>query len=84
MTNTAPASAVSMNDQALLAADSWSRFRHNLANDQTPLHESLRRTQGGRNLIEIGMERDIEIAAQIDTFSVVPELDLEAWRIAPA
>ena len=75
---------ISLNDQALLAADSWSRFRQDLADHETPLHETLRSTQGGRNLIEIGLERDIEIAAQIDTLEVVPELDLETWRIRPA
>jgi hypothetical protein len=32
-------------------------------------------------LIEIGQENDIEIAAQIDKFDIVPELDLAAWRI---
>lgn len=73
--------AISMNDQALLAADSWSRFRQDLADHETPLHESLRRSKGGRNLIKIGMERDIEIAAQIDSLTVVPELDLKTWRI---
>jgi 2-phosphosulfolactate phosphatase len=72
---------ISLNDQALLAADSWSRFRQELADHETPLHETLRSTQGGRNLIDIGLERDIEIAAQIDTLNIVPELDLKYWRI---
>ncbi|MBP89892.1 MAG: 2-phosphosulfolactate phosphatase [Planctomycetaceae bacterium] len=77
-------SRISMNDQALLAADSWSRFRQDLADHETPLHETLRSSRGGRNLIEIGLERDIEIAAQIDTLYVVPKLDLGAWRITSA
>ena len=46
-----------------------------------PLGIMLRDSRGGRNLIEIGQENDIEIAAQIDKFDIVPELDLAAWRI---
>ena len=32
-------------------------------------------------LIDIGQERDIEIAAQLDALVVVPELDLATWQI---
>lgn len=71
----------SLNDQALLAADTWDRFRQDLADQETPLHETLRKTLGGRNLMEIGMERDVEIAAQIDTLDIVPELNLKTWRV---
>ena len=42
---------------------------------------TLRDSRGGRNLIEIGQENDIEIAAQIDKFDIVPELDLATWRL---
>jgi 2-phosphosulfolactate phosphatase len=68
-----------LNDQAQLAADAWRACVRDLTT--CPLGETLRDTRGGRNLIGIGHERDIEIAAQIDKFDFVPELDLALWRI---
>ena len=70
-----------LNDQATIAIESWTRFTRELAENNVPLHESLRNSFGARNLIEIGLERDIEIAAQLDKLEVVPELDLARWRI---
>lgn len=70
-----------LNDQATIALESWSRFSRELAEHKIPLHETLRNSCGARNLIEIGLERDIEIAAQLDKLEVVPELDLVRWRI---
>jgi 2-phosphosulfolactate phosphatase len=46
-----------------------------------PLGMTLRDSRGGRNLIEIGHENDIDLAAQLDRFDIVPELDVAAWRI---
>jgi len=73
-----------LNDQATIAIESWSRFSRELAEHKVPLHETLRNSFGARNLIEIGLERDIEIAAQLDKLEVVPELDLARWRITSA
>ena len=70
-----------LNDQATIAVDSWRRFARELAENNVPLLETLRDSCGARNLIEIGLERDIEIAAQLDKLEVVPELDLAGWRI---
>jgi 2-phosphosulfolactate phosphatase len=44
-------------------------------------YQTLKDSQGGRNLKRIGLERDIMEAAQIDRFSLVPTLDLAEWRI---
>jgi 2-phosphosulfolactate phosphatase len=41
----------------------------------------LRDTPGGRNLLEIGMNRDLVDCARIDALTVVPVLDIPAWRI---
>lgn len=41
----------------------------------------LRDTQGGRNLIGIGLDSDIPLAAAIDIFNRVPQLEIERWRI---
>jgi len=68
-----------LNDQALLAADAWRTAVRALTD--RPLGIALRDSRGGRNLIEIGQEHDIDLAAQIDKFDIVPELDLAAWRI---
>lgn len=71
-----------MNDQALLAADAWCVAAEMMTRD-VPLQENLKSSRGGRNLLSIGQASDIDIAARIDTFDVVPELDLKAWRIRP-
>lgn len=45
------------------------------------LTQELRHSYGARNLIEVGLGQDIEVAAQVDRFDVVPELSLDDWRI---
>jgi 2-phosphosulfolactate phosphatase len=72
--------ALSTNDQGLLAWDAWRALKADLAGGQ-PLVEALRASRGGRNLIEIGQERDIDIAVQIDKFDVVPEWDRASGAI---
>jgi phosphosulfolactate phosphohydrolase-like enzyme len=69
-----------MNDQAAIAADAWAAMDLQ-ASDSGQLASVLRETRGGRRLVEIGLERDIEIAARIDRVTVVPELDPQARRI---
>jgi 2-phosphosulfolactate phosphatase len=41
----------------------------------------LRDTPGGRNLLGIGMVRDLETCAAIDSLAIVPELNVRDWRI---
>lgn len=72
-----------VNDQLLIARDGWQAFitrraGRNLASD---LSATLHSTQGGRNLKQIGLQRDIDAAAQIDRLNLVPQLDLAAWKI---
>ncbi|MCE9525573.1 MAG: 2-phosphosulfolactate phosphatase [Planctomycetales bacterium] len=68
------------NDQAEIAADAW-RTAVGTLSGRDPLAAALRESRGGRNLIEIGQGDDIDLAAQIDRFDIVPELDIAAWRI---
>jgi len=68
------------NDQAEIAADAW-RTAVGTLSGRDPLAAALRESRGGRNLIEIGHENDIDLAAQIDKFDIVPELDVASWRI---
>jgi len=69
-----------LNDQAELAADAWRACKSDLTGAD-PLGRALRSSRGGRNLIDTGQENDIDIAAQIDKFDTVPQLDLVTWRI---
>lgn len=64
------------NDQAKIAIAAWK-----VAASDTSLADVLRQTRGGRNLTKIGMQHDIETAATIDQFQVVPELDLDDFKI---
>lgn len=75
--------ACEVNDQLLIARGAWQAFRHGLAGDDAVrgLSAALRDTQGGRNLQRIGLDRDIDAAAQLDRFNLVPRLDLGDWRI---
>ena len=62
------------NDQARLARDAW-----RAAKAETPqaLAETLHETQGGRNLIALGMQADLRRAAAIDRFPQTPVWDAE-------
>jgi phosphosulfolactate phosphohydrolase-like enzyme len=68
------------NDQAAIAADAWGGLDLD-ASDSGKLAAVLRETRGGRRLVEIGLERDIEMAARIDRVTMVPELDRQTRRI---
>jgi 2-phosphosulfolactate phosphatase len=48
------------------------------------VRELLRNSQGGRNLLALGLEQDIDDAAQIDRIDFVPRLDVESWSIVRA
>ena len=52
-----------------------------------PLREvvgALRESHGGRNLIALGLEADIERAARWDLFRIVPEFDAATRQLRPA
>lgn len=74
-----------MNDEARMARDVW---RHAI-DGRSPasrrgierLAEELRNTQGGRNLINVGLERDILDAAAFDRYDFAPVFDSAHWRI---
>ena len=69
-----------LNDQAAIAADAWIGLDLE-SSDSGILAAILRETRGGRRLVEIGLERDIEMAARIDQVTIVPELDPRTRRI---
>ncbi|EAQ79867.1 2-phosphosulfolactate phosphatase [Blastopirellula marina] len=68
-----------VNDAAQIAADAWRTAQENLV--AVPLVERLQKSRGGRNVLAIGLENDIQIAATLDKFDLVPELDAATWEI---
>lgn len=76
--STAEQTEFELNDQARLARDAWRTGHHAT---KSALVDSLRQTQGGRNLASIGLSGDIEAAANVDAFDIVPQLDTQNWRI---
>jgi 2-phosphosulfolactate phosphatase len=78
----------SINDQARIALDCWrAAVPHGARPPQALAGEvslALHETQGGRNLMAIGLEHDIDTAAEVDRFDIVPQLDVASWRIVVA
>ncbi len=76
------------NDQARIAVAAWRdamrRAFGDVDRERQVLAETLRDTQGGRNLIAAKLEQDIVDCAQLDSLSVVPELRVAEWRIVAA
>ncbi|MGY8769328.1 MAG: 2-phosphosulfolactate phosphatase [Pirellulales bacterium] len=77
--DSADKSQFQLNDQAEIAADSWRNAKENLTS--VPLAERLKTSRGGQNVLKIGLESDIEIAATLDQFDFAPVLDTQKWEI---
>ena len=73
------------NAEANAARNEWAKVLANAQASGRPLNVQvaieLQDTQGGRNLLAIGLNRDLVDCAQIDHLSVVPELNVPHWRI---
>lgn len=63
-----------LNDQAEIARDAWLSVTGVASGSELEMRliAALRASRGGRNLIEVGMEGDIELAAKVDRYAVVP------------
>lgn len=71
-----------INDQLLMARECFGASLAAAKGDLVAqLCRELRQTQGGRNLLAIGLDRDIDDAAQIDRFAIVPELDMRRFAV---
>ncbi len=72
--------AVLQDDEAILARQLWqSWFSANRLSDgglpeSQQLGDRLRETRGGRNLLRVGYEQDLDRCAAIDSIRLVPEL----------
>jgi hypothetical protein len=81
-----------MNDSARMALDAWELLASTRSPgpsqcqpvDPAALAAQLRQTQGGRDLSEIGLAGDIDVAARIDRFSIVGRLDSQRGSIVAA
>lgn len=82
----AQSSALEINDQLLIARDVWLAFAasQKSADLSASLALALRSTQGGRNLTCLGLVNDIDVAARLDRFQFVPQLDTMQWTLKKA
>lgn len=71
-----------MNTAARFAEQSWRQAQQQMESGKS-LFSVLRETQGGKNLVQLGLEEDIEFAAVFDRFSVVPKYDPVTGTIGP-
>jgi 2-phosphosulfolactate phosphatase len=72
-----------LNGEARAARDAWlAQVAGAIGGDLTArLIEAMRASRGGENLVALGMSGDIELAAQIDRFTIVPRFDPTSGRI---
>jgi 2-phosphosulfolactate phosphatase len=68
------------NDAALIVLLQWLGASH--AFGERPLADLLKSGRGGQNVIRIGLEEDIKVAAEVDRFSIVAELRDDMASIA--
>jgi 2-phosphosulfolactate phosphatase len=66
--------AAPLRDAANLALDAWKTARNDLP-------ATLRRGQGGHNIIAAGLEPDIDFAARLDVFDIVARVHADPLRV---
>lgn len=76
-----------LDDEAAMVRDMWNGIYQPLAAKSAEevragLVDALRNSLGGRNLIELGLDRDIETAAELDKFNLAPELNPATMSLA--
>lgn len=76
-------SKIELDDAAKIALCRWQSVQSDLQKG-IGLWETLAKSHGGRNLMRLGYDHDVKYCANIDTHSVVPELDLKTWIISTA
>jgi 2-phosphosulfolactate phosphatase len=77
-----------LNEPANAARHAWRTIVDGAEVEQVPVvHYFARRlgdTQGGRNLLDIGHDADLPACAQLDTLTIVPELNRTTGELRPA
>lgn len=70
-------SVVNFNDQAEICRKIWTASK-------SDLQGALKQSTGGRNLIHLKKEADVEFASRIDSIPILPKLNTNTWNIKPA
>jgi 2-phosphosulfolactate phosphatase len=80
-----PSAIWRLNDAAVAACREWERIVAKAQAADCTISEELanqfREAPGGRNLLQIGLDRDLVDCAQVDRLSIVPALNVKTWRI---
>ena len=63
-----------LNDHALASMLSWERAKCNIK-------EIVKNSRHGRDLIEIGLEKDVDFCLNINAYSIVPYLERNSIKI---
>lgn len=74
---------ITLNDQAQIALGFWDSLPAKTGDGKT-LRDILAGCRGGRPLVKLGYDGDIDFCAQLSIFDLVPELDQGSWRIGQA
>lgn len=69
----------SRDDVAFVVQEFWA----SASSSSGQLRTALRQSRGGRNLVELGFDADIELAARVDSVQVVAEYFATEGRIEP-
>jgi 2-phosphosulfolactate phosphatase len=77
------ATGVQLDDSAEITRDAWRGVAGGATGGdlQRRLVDAFSASRGGRNLIEIGMAGDIQLAARVDQFAIVPVFDPSTGKI---
>ncbi len=76
---------VAGNDEAFLLSRAWADIEYRTFEKQgLSLADVLKRGRGGRRVLELGLEHDLEDAARVDGYDLVPELRRDPLRIVRA
>ncbi|HUE17121.1 MAG TPA: 2-phosphosulfolactate phosphatase [Planctomycetaceae bacterium] len=75
----AAGSTSSRDDVAFVVQEFWA----SASSSSGQLRTALRQSRGGRNLVELGFDADIELAARVDSVQVVAEYFATEGRIEP-
>jgi 2-phosphosulfolactate phosphatase len=73
-----------LDDSAEIARYAWAALGGASADLASRLVSALRDSRGGRNLISIGLSADIDFAAAMDRFSIVPHFDPASGAVVVA
>lgn len=69
----------SEDDQGRVMAGCWREASHSAAR----LHETMRQSRGGRNLLKLGFAADVEFCSRVGVWDLAPELDMAGMEIRP-